>query len=75
MAKKKNNRPRNIGKQGSQTKVNQEQDEMLAKKRKNRITTAVVIVILIIFFIVNNTRDEPESGPYPPYYKANELTD
>jgi len=39
-------------------------------KTKNTIWTVVTIIILIIFFIVNNTRTEPEQGPYPPNYST-----
>lgn len=37
-------------------------------KTKNTIWTVVTIIVLLIFFIVNNTRNEPEDGPYPPNY-------
>ncbi len=36
---------------------------------KSVVNTIIFIIIAIIFFIVNNTRKEPESGPYPPAYK------
>lgn len=37
-------------------------------KLKSKIWTAIIVIALIIFFIVNNTRTEPEEGPYPPNY-------
>lgn len=41
---------------------------LIDPRYKNTFWTGVVIVILIIFFIINNTREVPESGPYPPTY-------
>lgn len=64
MAKKSNiNRERKIGKQSVEKKP------LIDHKTKNMIWTIVTIIILLIFFIVNNTRTEPEEGPYPPNYK------
>jgi putative exporter of polyketide antibiotics len=37
-------------------------------KLKSTIWTVLTIIVLLIFFIVNNTRTEPEEGPYPPNY-------
>ncbi len=64
MAKKKQkNKQRQIG------KTTIEKKPLIDPKHKNTFWTVVVLVILLIFFIVNNTRDEPELGPYPPGYK------
>ncbi len=65
MAKKNNkiNRERKIGKQSIEKKP------LINPKHKNTFWTVVVLIILIIFFVVNNTRKEPEHGPYPPNYK------
>jgi hypothetical protein len=64
MAKKSGNavKERKIGKQSVEKKP------MLDPKLKSRIWTAVIIITLLIFFIINNTRTEPEEGPYPPNY-------
>lgn len=64
MAKKNNNinRERKIGKQVITKKPS------IDPKLKNTIWTIITIVILLIFFIINNTRTEPEEGPYPPNY-------
>lgn len=43
-------------------------------KTKNTIWTVVTIIILLIFFIVNNTRTEPEQGPYPPNYTSSKVS-
>ncbi|MBW7843671.1 MAG: hypothetical protein H3C40_13190 [Ignavibacterium sp.] len=66
MAKKTNNsnRERKIGKQVVEKKP------LVDHKTKNLIWTVITIIILLIFFIVNNTRDEPEEGPYPPNYNS-----
>jgi uncharacterized integral membrane protein len=66
MAKKNNNinRERKIGKQVVDKKPGMD------PKLKSTIWTVITIVVLIIFFIVNNTRTEPEEGPYPPNYKS-----
>lgn len=58
---------RKIGKQPQQKK------HLIDPQYKNAFWTIVIIVVLTIFFIVNNTRDEPEEGPYPPNYKPNNL--
>lgn len=55
-------KPRQIG----QTRV--EKKPLIDPKYKNTFWTIVILVILIIFFIVNNTRNEPDEGPYPPGY-------
>lgn len=44
---------------------------LIDPKYKSFVNTIVFIIILIIFYIVNNTRNEPEHGPYPPFYKKN----
>lgn len=41
---------------------------LIDPRYKNLFWTTVTIVILLVFFIMNNTRTEPEQGPYPPYY-------
>lgn len=64
MAKKTTQKERKIGKTNGQESVPY-------KKKKSKIPTIIVILILIIFFIVNNTRKEPERGPYPPGYIHN----
>jgi uncharacterized integral membrane protein len=45
-----------------------EKKPLINPKYKNTFWTIVVLIVLIIFFIVNNTRTEPEEGPYPPGY-------
>jgi len=64
MAKKNNNtnRERKIGKQVITKKP------LIDHKLKNTIWTILTIIVLLIFFIINNTRTEPEEGPYPPNY-------
>jgi len=64
MAKKKQtNKQRQIG------KTTIEKKPLIDPKHKNTFWTVVVLVILLIYFVINNTRDEPEQGPYPPGYK------
>ncbi|MFA6596902.1 MAG: hypothetical protein WCS69_04200 [Ignavibacteriaceae bacterium] len=64
MAKeKKKNQARQIGKTPAQ-----EKKPLLDPKLKSRIETIVFLLVLLFFFILNNTRKEPESGPYPPFY-------
>jgi len=64
MAKKSNksNRERKIGKQSVAKKP------LIDPKYKSTIWTVIILIVLLIFFIVNNTRKEPEQGPYPPNY-------
>jgi hypothetical protein len=65
MAQQKNKpRDRQIGKQPAEKK------HLIDPKYKNTFWTIVTLVILLIFFIVNNTRETPESGPYPPGYQG-----
>ncbi len=61
---KKNNKPR-VSKVGKNPNNKNENKEQL----KSRIWTIVFILIIIIIFIVNNTRKEPDKGPYPPNYR------
>ena len=72
MAKeKKKTKSRQIGKTAIQ-----EKKPLMDPKLKSRIETAVFILVLLFFFILNNTRKEPESGPYPPFYnKTGQTTD
>jgi len=64
MAKeKKKNQTRQIGK----TQVLQNKP-LMYPKLKSRIETIVFLIVLLFFFILNNTRKEPERGPYPPFY-------
>ena len=64
MVKKNNNinRERKIGKQVIEKKPGMD------PKLKSKIWTAITIIVLLVFFIINNTRTEPEEGPYPPNY-------
>lgn len=62
MATKKKNRERQIGK-SAEVKKN-----LIDPRYKSLVSTIIILIIMIIFFIVNNTRTEPESGPYPPFY-------
>ncbi len=39
-------------------------------KYKSLLNTIIFIIIALIFFIVNNTRKEPDHGPYPPTTSA-----
>jgi hypothetical protein len=65
MAKKDTKpRQRQIG------KTKQKKKHLIDPRYKNLFWTIVFLVVLVIFFIVNNTRDVPESGPYPPGYDA-----
>ncbi|OGU27250.1 MAG: hypothetical protein A2057_16420 [Ignavibacteria bacterium GWA2_35_9] len=61
--KKTNTKVRQIGKNPPEKK------HIIDPRYKNAIWTTVILIILLIFFIVNNTRNEPERGPYPPNYK------
>jgi hypothetical protein len=64
MAQKKTNlRERQIGKKPPEKK------HLIDPRYKSLFWTIVIVTILIIFFIINNTRQVPETGPYPPYYK------
>jgi len=64
MAKeKKKNQARQIGKTALQ-----EKKPLIDPKLRSRIETIVFLVVLLFFFILNNTRKEPERGPYPPFY-------
>ncbi|MDT3695858.1 MAG: hypothetical protein ROY99_05650 [Ignavibacterium sp.] len=69
MAKKtsNSNRERKTGKKAVEKKP------LVDPKTKNLIWTVITIIVLLIFFIVNNTRNEPEEGPYPPDYNPQQL--
>lgn len=41
---------------------------LIDPRYKNAFWTTMILIILLIFFIINNTRDVPETGPYPPGY-------
>lgn len=59
-------RERKIGTKQSEKKP------LIDPRYKSFIYTIGFIVIIAIFFIVNNTRSEPEQGPYPPDYNMTE---
>jgi hypothetical protein len=67
--KKTNIKERQIGKKPVEKK------QLIDPRYKNTFWTVVIIVVMIIFFIINNTRNIPESGPYPPYYKPEGAAD
>ena len=48
-----------------------EKKSWMHPKHRSTIWTIAIILILLIFFIVNNTRKEPEEGPFPPNFKQN----
>lgn len=39
---------------------------LIDPRYKSFINLLVFLVLALVFFIINNTRSEPESGPYPP---------
>ena len=56
-------------------KANQKLEEkkhLIDPKYKNFVYTMLFLTVVLILFIVNNSRSEPERGPYPPYYKQNQ---
>jgi hypothetical protein len=57
----------------SQTRKGPEKKPLVDPKYKSFVNTLIFILILLIFFIVNNTRHEPESGPYPPMYNPGKV--
>lgn len=68
MAKKPvKKKERQIGK----TKV--EKKHLIDPRVKSAFWTTVILVALLIFFIINNTREVPETGPYPPGYKPSKF--
>ena len=62
--KQKKNKPkeRKIGKAAAEKKP------LIDPKYTNKFWTIFIVVVLVIFFIINNTKSEPEQGPYPPNY-------
>lgn len=58
------NKTRKIG-----TQKKPEKKPLIDPRYKSMIYTIIVLVIIALFFIINNTRKEPEQGPYPPDYK------
>lgn len=68
MAKNTNaNKERKIGKQVVEKKP------LIDPKVKNTIWTVITIIVLLVFFIINNTRTEPEEGPYPPNFSPTKV--
>ena len=63
-SKKIKSKERQIGKKP------QEKKPFIDPRYKNAVLTTIILIILLIFFIVNNTRTEPERGPYPPNYDS-----
>ncbi len=65
MAKKTQPKERQIGKSAPA-----EKKYLVPPRYKNLVSTVIVMLVLLFFFIMNNTRTEPESGPYPPDYNT-----
>jgi hypothetical protein len=40
----------------------------LDRRYRGMIETIIFVIVAIIFFVINNTRKEPDHGPYPPHY-------
>lgn len=45
-----------------------ERKPLIDPKYKSFVNLVIFLALALIFFIINNTRTEPESGPYPPDY-------
>ena len=67
----KDTKDRKIGKKGA----DKPQPEWLVyyKKNKSWIQGIVFTIVVIFFLIINNTRNEPESGNYPPGITADSV--
>lgn len=65
--KKQKNKERQIG------KTKPKKEPLIPTKHKNAFWTIVILIILLVFFIVNNTREEPDVGPYPPGYNPSQV--
>jgi hypothetical protein len=63
-ASDKKPKERKIGKNETSKK------HLIDPRYTNLIWTSITVIVLLVFFIINNTRTEPEQGPYPPYYNA-----
>lgn len=48
-----------------------EKKPLIDPRYKNLFYTVLTIVVIAVFFIINNSKSEPQEGPYPPNYKAN----
>ena len=46
---------------------------LIPERHKNAFWTIIILIIMIVFFIVNNTRNEPDQGPYPPGYNPSRV--
>lgn len=67
MAKSSKQRVKQRQQRAEQRRKEQKQP-LIDPKYKNFFSTIIFILVLLVIFIINNTRDEPETGPYPPYY-------
>jgi peroxiredoxin len=45
-----------------------EKKTLIDPRYKNLVYTIITIVVIAVFFVINNSRSEPEQGPYPPGY-------
>lgn len=45
---------------------------LIDPRYKNFVYTMLFITVILVLFIVNNSRSEPESGPYPPFYNKSQ---
>ncbi|GAB6283784.1 MAG: hypothetical protein STSR0008_26110 [Ignavibacterium sp.] len=74
MAKKNQKARERVNIKQKQVQKQKEKKYLVHPKYKSFVSTVIIILILLIFFIVNNTRKEPERGPYPPLYKQNQTS-
>jgi hypothetical protein len=42
------------------------------RKNRSRVYTLIFLLIMIYFYIINNSKVEPEEGPYPPGYNPSQ---
>jgi len=63
MSKTQNQKPEAKNETGEKKKA-----WFLDRRYRGIMETIVFLIIAIVFFIINNTRKEPEHGPYPPSY-------
>jgi len=61
-----NNKARDRVNSKNKSQLKSAKKPLIDPRYKSFVNLVIFLALALLFFIINNTRNEPESGPYPP---------